>query len=103
MARDPCKRGMQGQGRALLLLSCFLDQSARACLQAEHKLVESAWPESMRRLFGPNAVLVAPAAVHMKQRQILSQVGLPVFPACMQQQRLRNTTRPRTPFPKTRS
>lgn len=48
-------------------------------LQAEHKLVESAWPESMRKLFGPNAVLVAPAATHKKQRQILSQVGFSSF------------------------
>lgn len=43
-------------------------------VQAEHKLVESAWPQSMRNLLGPNAILTAPAKAHKKQRQILSQV-----------------------------
>ncbi|EIE23940.1 cytochrome P450 [Coccomyxa subellipsoidea C-169] len=49
------------------------ENEVRRLLQAEHKLVESAWPESMRNLLGPNAILTAPAKAHKKQRQILSQ------------------------------
>ena len=44
-------------------------------VQAEHKLVESAWPTSMRNLLGPNSILTAGKKGHKQQRQILSQVG----------------------------
>lgn len=43
-------------------------------MQAEHKLVESAWPTSMRNLLGPNSILTAGRMQHKQQRQILSQV-----------------------------
>ncbi len=43
-------------------------------VQAEHKLVESAWPTSMRNLLGPNSILTANKQQHKQQRQILSQV-----------------------------
>ena len=43
-------------------------------MQAEHKLVESAWPTSMRNLLGPNSILTAGSTQHKQQRQILSQV-----------------------------
>ncbi|CAL8462567.1 g2100 [Coccomyxa elongata] len=49
------------------------ENEVRRLLQAEHKLVESAWPQSMHNLLGPNAILTAPAKAHKKQRQILSQ------------------------------
>ncbi|CAK0753854.1 hypothetical protein CVIRNUC_002252 [Coccomyxa viridis] len=42
-------------------------------LKAEHKLVESAWPTSMRNLLGPNSILTAGKKGHKQQRQILSQ------------------------------
>ena len=50
------------------------------CVQAEHKLVESAWPTSMRNLLGPNSILTAVKKRHKQQRQILSQVGRHVLP-----------------------
>lgn len=49
----------------------------RLDVQAEHKLVESAWPTSMRNLLGPNSILTAGKTQHKQQRQILSQVCYP--------------------------
>ena len=55
---------------------CLLSLTNCGCVQAEHKLVESAWPTSMRNLLGPNSILTAGKKGHKQQRQILSQVGL---------------------------
>ena len=66
---------------------CRHSVTVRMChllhVQAEHKLVESAWPTSMRNLLGPNSILTAGKQQHKQQRQILSQVwGWPIRGSC---------------------
>lgn len=46
-------------------------------LQAEHRLVASSWPQTMRQLLGPHSLLTAPAKRHKNQRRLLSQARCP--------------------------
>lgn len=52
-------------------------------LQAEHRLVASSWPQTMRQLLGPHSLLTAPAKRHKNQRRLLSQARSPHHVAAM--------------------
>ncbi|KAK9838248.1 hypothetical protein WJX81_000081 [Elliptochloris bilobata] len=49
------------------------EKAVRRLLQAEHRLVASSWPQTMRELLGPHSLLFAPAKRHKNQRRLLSQ------------------------------
>jgi cytochrome P450 len=62
-------------GNPMVVISDLED--VKRLLQAEHKLVESNWPEAMKALFGSHGLLNQKKVKHRQQRQLLNQAYCP--------------------------